>query len=215
MMEQDERLRRLYLTRMLGSRATPQSRLGTMGLYIPAGPSTTIASRPPVAQEAWGKPTSEVSSRPVGTPGPGETSSIPSQVPPGIGEEAWRTPTGNIIPESTIQSAMPSEPVSTLRGDALTKAPASPPTTAASIGSPTAPGQTPLTQMARRASPYQPTSQVGIGENAYRPISQPISQPSTQARTSFHVNRLPAFRSTGGFFDLIRGILSNIFGREK
>lgn len=151
--------------------ATPASRLGALGLYIPAA-STTVGIRTLADQGAWGQSTPDTAGRPVGSPGVGETSAIPSQISPGIGEEAWRAPTGNIIPQTAVDQALGTGAPQVPRGQQGTEEvrglanlvgsePTEPPTTPASVGSPTpASGPGTISDMVsgQTPSPYQPTS---------------------------------------------------------
>lgn len=117
----------------LGLGPTPGTRIGTMGMYMPA-PTTTTGVNMPVSQGAWGVPIAEQSSRPVGAPGLGEASGAPTMNPAGTGEAAWRTPVGTIIQAPEGPGMMEQQN----RGDVL-GSPVEAPTTPASIGSQTPP----------------------------------------------------------------------------
>lgn len=183
-----------------GARPTEERRIGALGMYIPAG-NTTVNVRPTVSQGVWGQPSTEVSSRPVGTMGPGETSSIPSQIQPGIGEEAWRTPTGSIIAQSDVDAVSPA-PLGDVSGgtrgteevrglaNIVSKPPTETPSAPASVGSPTPPGQGGSTvgmSLAPEPSPYKPTAPTA--SPAAPQAQAPAPTPSVNSYGTMEVGR--------------------------
>jgi hypothetical protein len=228
---QDEMLRRRLggLGGLMFGGATPteQRRVGALGMYIPA-PRTTTGASFPVGQGIWGQSPADVTNRAVGSPGIGETSAIPSQITPGIGEEAWRTPTGNIVTQQQVEQAMPSVPTVDVGGQrgteevrglaqVISKAPTEPPQTPASVGSSAAPAPVTPTQ---QPSPYQPTAapstptpsprqmvEVGRGESSYMaPVTPTPSLPvGRNGGSSYHGS---GYSGGGG------GLLSG-FGRRS
>lgn len=219
-----------------GARPTEERRIGALGMYIPA-PSTTFPVRPPVSQGVWGQSPANITSRPVGTMGPGETSHIPSQIEPGIGEEAWRTPTGTVVTQRQIEAASPAPlgditPAGGTRGteeirgltEVVSKPPAPSPTTPASVGSPAPPAQSayrPTTPPPPAPTPtqslgYRPSEAGGTGAG-YRPIGRQTEAGGTGGMRRGLSGILSGFgsRRRGGLFGLIKRAIRSLSGRFK